>query len=100
VTRTALIQQRSIQIKEHTMAAHGHATVWGTHLGVGHTAQGWYAQVKAWWAAHRDAKRAALNGQWDGRRETFRSFRADAAIDMAVSAHAPSINMALCDLGL
>jgi hypothetical protein len=83
------------------MAAHGHTTVWGTHIGVGRTtqAQGWYAQFKTWWAAHRDAKRAPLTVQWDGRRETVHSFRADAAIDMAMPAHAPSINMALCDLG-
>ena len=83
------------------MVAQGHTATLSTHIGAGHTTstQGWYAQVKTWWAAHRDAKRAPLTVQWDGRRETVHSFRADAAIDMAMPAHAPSINMALCDLG-
>jgi hypothetical protein len=84
------------------MAAHGHTTAWGgTHIGVGRTrqAQGWYAQCKTWWAARHNARCAALNANWDARRETALSFRADAAIDMAVPAHARSITTALCDLG-
>ena len=87
------------------MPAHGHTTVWGTHTGVGRAtdAKGWYAQLKIWWAAHKtardDARLATLKAHWDGRREAVRALRADAAIDLAVPAHARSINMALCDLG-
>ena len=43
------------------MTAHAHTTALGTHIGVGQATQGWYAQVKTWLAARRDAKRAALN---------------------------------------
>jgi hypothetical protein len=84
------------------MAAHGHTTTWGTQIGVGRTtqAQGWYAQFKAWWAARRDAKRAALNAYWDARREAVRSFRADAAIDMVPPAHVHTAARAYCDLAL
>jgi hypothetical protein len=87
------------------MPAHGHTTVWGTHIGVGRAtdANGWYAQLKTWWAAHKTARDGArlstLKAHWDGRREAIRALRADAAIDLAVPAHARSINMALCDLG-
>jgi hypothetical protein len=72
------------------MAAHGHTTAWGTHIGDGRAtdAKGWYAQVKTWWAARHHA-----------RRETVHPFRADAALDLAVPAHARSITTALCDLG-
>jgi len=87
------------------MPAHGHTTVWGTHIGVGRATdgKGWYTQLKTWWAAHKTtrdgARLATLKAHWDARREAIRSLHADAAIDMAVPAHARSINMALCDLG-
>jgi hypothetical protein len=80
------------------MPAHGHTTAWGMHIGVGRTtgAKGWYSQLKTWWAAHR----AVCDGaSWDARHETVRTLRADAAIDLAVPAHARSITTALCDLG-
>jgi hypothetical protein len=66
------------------MAAHGHTTTWGTHIGVGRVtqAQGWYAQFKTWLAARHRAKLAALSARWDARREAVHAFRADAAIDM------------------
>jgi hypothetical protein len=84
------------------MTAHGHTTVWGTHIGIGRTtqAQGWYAQFKTWWAAHHDARRAALNAYWDAGRETVRQFRADAAIDMVPQSHARSTTTAFGDLGV
>jgi hypothetical protein len=84
------------------MAAYGHTTTWGTHIGVGRATgvKGWYAQFKTWLAARRDTKRAALNAQWDARCEAVRSFRADAAIDMVAPTHAYSTNTAFCDLGL
>ncbi len=82
------------------MAAHGHTATMGTQIGIGQATQGWYAQVKAWLATHRDAKRDALNAYWDARRETVRSFHADAAIDMVPQAHAHSTTTAFCDLGV
>jgi hypothetical protein len=83
------------------MAAQGHTTTWGTHIGVGRTpdAKGWYAQFKTWLAARHTARLATLSAQWDARRETVHSFRADAAIDMVASAHARSTTTAFCDLG-
>ena len=82
------------------MAAHGHTATLGTHIGIGQATQGWYAQVQAWLAARRDAKRAALNAYWDATREVVRPFRADAAIDLVAPAHARSTTTAFCDLGV
>ena len=86
------------------MHAHGQTTVWGTHIGVGRATdgQGWYQQVKEWWAAHQaarqEAKLATLRAQWDARREAVRPLHADAAIDLVASMHACSTTAALCDL--
>jgi hypothetical protein len=86
------------------MHAHGHTTVWGTHLGVGRVtdAKGCYQQLKAWWAAHNAARHAAtlatLNARWDVTREAVRLHHADAAVDMVAAAHACSTTTALCDL--
>ena len=88
------------------MAAHGHTTTWGTHIGVGRATdrRSWYAQLKTWWAAHKaarhDAKLATLKDHWDARCETVRSFRADAAIDMVPPAHMDATTRALCELSL
>jgi hypothetical protein len=87
------------------MPAHGHTTVWGTHIGVGRPTdtKGWYAQFKAWWTEHKaardGARLAALKARWDAKREAVRSTRADAAIDMVPPAHAYSTATAFCDLG-
>jgi hypothetical protein len=87
------------------MPAHGHTTVWGTHIGVGRAtdAKGWYAQLKTWWTEHKavrdGARLAALKARWDARCEAVRSTRADAAIDMVAPAHAYSTTAAFCDLG-
>jgi hypothetical protein len=73
------------------MRAHGQATVWGTHVGVGRTrdAKGWYQQLGDWWAAHKAARRqarlAALDARWDAQREAAQPLRADAAPEMAVA---------------
>jgi hypothetical protein len=97
-------REEGITKEEIVMHAHGHTTVWGTHIGVGRTtdASGWYQQLKAWWANHRAARReanlAALNARWDARHEAVRLQHADAAVDMLASVHACSTTTALCDL--
>jgi hypothetical protein len=88
-----------------TMHAHGHTTVWGTHIGAGRAidTKGWYQQLKEWWAtqkaARHEARLATLNARWNARRETVRLQHADAAVDMVAPAHAFSTTTALCDLG-
>ena len=84
------------------MATHGHTTTWGMHIGVGRAtdAKRWYAQFKTWLAARHTARLATLSAQWDARRETVHSFRADAAIDMVSPAHMDSTARALCELSL
>jgi hypothetical protein len=88
------------------MAMQGRTTTWGTHIGAGRATEtpSWYAQMKAWWATHKaarhDAKRAALNAHWEAKRETVRSYRADAAIDMVPPAHLDATARALCELSL
>jgi hypothetical protein len=69
------------------MRAHGQTTVWGTPIRVGRAtnSQGWYQQLKAWWAARREAKLATLSARWDARREVVTPFRAEAAPEMAAA---------------
>jgi hypothetical protein len=90
------------------MPAHGHTTVWGTHIGVGRTtdatgAKGWYQRLKKWWAdykaARQESRLTSLKTRWDARREAVRTLRADAAVDMVARTHAFSTTTALCDLG-
>jgi hypothetical protein len=79
------------------MHSHGHATVWGTHVGVcrpsGTTS--WYQQLKEWWAsrkvARREARRAALSTCWDAKHEVFKPLRAEAAPEMAIAQGALSM---------
>ena len=52
------------------------------------------------WPRGMTARLATLNAHWDARRETVRSFRADAAIDMVPPAHMDSTARALCELSL
>jgi hypothetical protein len=84
------------------MAAHGHTTTWGTHIGVGRAtdAKGWYAPFKTWWAARQSTRPTTLSAQWDARREAVRAVRADAAIDMVAPTHMRSTATAFCDLGV
>lgn len=79
--------------KEMTMRSHGHATVWGTHIGVGRANENtsWYQHLKEWWAARtsrgQQAKLAGLHACWDAEHEAVKPRRAEAAIEMAI-AHA------------
>ena len=88
------------------MHANGHTTVWGTPIGVGRATdgQGWYQQLKGWWAAHKaarqEAKLARLKVHWDARREAVLPLRAEAAIDVVASTHAFSTTTALCNLAV
>ena len=88
------------------MRAHGHASVWRTHIGVGRAtdSEGWYQQLTEWWVAHKaaryDARLATLKARWDARREAVRPLHADAAVDMVASTHACSTTTALCNLGV
>jgi hypothetical protein len=88
------------------MTVLGHTIPWGTHVGAGRTtgAKGWYAQMKSWRAARKaarhEAQRAALQAQWDARREAVCTPRTGDASDMAAPSHAHSIAMAFRDLGV
>jgi hypothetical protein len=88
------------------MHAHGHTTVWGTHIGIGHVGdvKSWLHRIQQWWAARKAARQAAhlatLRARWDAKHETVRSLRTDAAVDMVATAHAFSTTTALCDLGV
>ena len=79
------------------MRAHGHASVWRTHIGVGlaRDAKGWYQQLGDWWTAHkaarRDAKLASLRARWDSSREVVRPLRAEAAPEMITTPRARSV---------
>jgi hypothetical protein len=88
------------------MRAHGHASVWRTHIGLGRArdTKSWYEQIRDRWTAYKatrhDAKLATLRARWDARREAVRPLHAEAAIDMVASTHACSTTTAFCDLGV
>jgi hypothetical protein len=90
-----VVKASTIQ-KEITMHANGHATVWGTHIGIGRArdVKGWYHLLRDRWAAYttarHEAKLAALKARWNARR----------AVDLVASTHAFSTTTALCDLAL
>jgi hypothetical protein len=88
------------------MRAHGHASVWRTHIGVGRArdTKSWYEQIRDRWAASKaarhDAKLATFRARWDAKREAVRPVHADAAIDMVASTHAFPTTTALCILAV
>jgi hypothetical protein len=92
--------------KEVIMSAHGHTTVWGTHIGIGRASDGksWYQQIWDRWTAYKaarhDAKLATLRAHWDARREALKPCRADAAVDMVAAEHVFSTTTALCALSV
>jgi hypothetical protein len=89
-----------------TMHAHGHTTVWGTHIGIGHASNtmSWYPQLRDWWTAHKAARQQghldALHRCWNATRETVTSSRAEAAPEMVAAHHAISIATMLYGLSL
>jgi hypothetical protein len=97
---------RTQEVKEITMHANGHTTVWGTPIGVGRATdtKSWYQQIRDRWTAYKaarhDATLATLKARWDAKREAVHPLHADAAIDMVASTHAFSTTTALCDLSV
>jgi hypothetical protein len=79
------------------MQAHGHTTVWGSHIEIGRRRDGvsWYQRLKDWWAARRlarqQASRVAYGTCWDAEHETFKPMRAEAALEMAIARGAISM---------
>jgi hypothetical protein len=90
--------------KEMMMRTYGHATAWGTHIGVDRTSNGvgWYQQLRDWWMAHKaarqEARLASRNVCWDSKREVVTPLRAEAAPEMAAAHHALSVTIMLYGL--
>jgi hypothetical protein len=88
------------------MRAQGHATVWGTLVGVGRAGSGagWYQQLQECWAAHKAARRevrlASLNACWDATHEACTPRHANAAPEMAAAQQALSLATRLYGLAL
>lgn len=86
------------------MRTYGHATAWGTHIGVDRTSNGvgWYQQLRDWWMAHKaarqEARLASRNVCWDSTREVVTPLRAEAAPEMAAAHHALSVTIMLYGL--
>ena len=76
--------------KEMIGRSHGHATIWGAHIGIGCTRDGagWYQQLRDWWVAHKGARQegklASLSACWNADRELYKPLCAEAALEMAI----------------
>jgi len=85
------------EAKEMIMRAHGHASVWRTHIGIGRANddKGWYQRLRHWWttytAARREANLTSRSACWNGTREVVTPFRAEAAPDMVAAQCALSV---------
>jgi hypothetical protein len=88
------------------MRAHGQASVWRTHSGVGRANDdtGWYQQLRHWWttdtAARREARLASLSTCWNSTREVVTPFRAEAAPEMAAARRTLSVATMLYGLAV
>jgi hypothetical protein len=88
------------------MRAHGHASVWRTHIGLGRArdTKSWYEQIRDRWTAYKatrhDAKLATLRARWDARREAVTPHRAEAAPEMAAAQHTLSVATMLYGLAV
>jgi hypothetical protein len=88
------------------MRAHGHASVWRTHSGVGRATDdtGWYQQLRDWWTTHTaarpEARLASLSACWDTRRDVVTPFRTEAAPEMAAAQRALSVATLLYGLAV
>ena len=77
--------------EEMIMRSHGHATVWGTHIGVGCAEErtSWYQRVKEWWARRASLRQQAklddLQACWDAEHGAVKPRQAEAAIEMAIA---------------
>jgi hypothetical protein len=86
------------------MSFHGHATTWGTPIGIGRSrhAKRWYAHLHAWWDAYKmarhEARLAALKARWDAQHEAVTPYRAEAAADMMAREHTFSTATVFSDL--
>jgi hypothetical protein len=50
-----------------------------------------WQQLRRWWAARRRATLAAFDSRWDSQRESLKTSRADAALEMAAARGALSM---------
>jgi len=88
------------------MAAHGHTITWGSHAGrhTGGVQWHWLQRLEQWFAG-RGAKNGrtntmAVHGTWDGRREQFRPFTAESALDHAAAQGGQKWSMTLYNAAL
>ena len=85
------------------MRAHGHTTVWGSHVGMStpSAALDWLRRLQDWVSSRRVGNRGAADmagyGTWDARQEKFRPVRADAALDQVVAQGGPIASLVLFD---
>ena len=87
--------------RERSMRAHGHTTVWGSHVGMStpSAALDWLRRLQDWVSSRRVGNRGAADmagyGTWDARRERFLPVRAESAFDHAVGQGGPTASLVL-----
>lgn len=84
------------------MRAHGHATVWGTHVSFGKDHRSILSHLWAWFASKVQKDRSTsgmFNAAWDARREKVVPLRADSAWEaMAAQNPFPTTAMVYSEL--